>query len=370
MTKFSFASTRQSDLRHVVGFDILDPFFWLDNGVEQFIWLDHREYGLFAERGNQQINLQLLNPLLEAAKNLPGPDTLLNKAALLILEEFGPSDKQLNVPNFLPLSMADFLRANGYQLTVIESLQPSRIKKDEMGLAGIRDSLQRTHIAFKAIEDVLAAAKIVGDTLVFEGEILTSEKLKALVDQALFTNDMISSEGLIIASGAQAAIPHHPGHGPLRPHQTIVCDIYPRHRLTGYFADMTRTYVKGEPSAYVNKMYQAVKLAQAEAMAQAKPGVNFSDLHNLCVDVLLSHGFHVGDEGFTHATGHGLGLDVHELPYINASYEGILETGHVITIEPGLYYAEHGGIRLEDVIAITDNGSTNLTDYPHNFIIP
>lgn len=356
---------------YAVRVSIPDPFFYLKTGDKEYVFLDHREYGVFEEKNkNPHIQLVLLNPLIDAAKKMELDTTGENKLALHILREYGADKEEIEVPNNLPLSMADFLRSQGIALKVCDPFFPERLQKTSEEVAALRESLKRTQAAFDYIEDRLRGAVIDGDVLKVDGgEILTSEKLSVEVEHVLLDQDLINEEGMIISCGPHAAIPHHRGAGPLRPHQTIICDIFPRHRASGYFADTTRTYIKGNLSPEIDKMYKAVQRAQADAIAAVKPGMRALDVHQVCIDIFLELGYDVGDKGFVHGTGHGLGLDIHELPYINPRWDHTLEVGNVVTVEPGLYYPELGGVRIEDVVVVTEDGCKNLTEYRQNYHI-
>ena len=159
---------------------------------------------------------------------------------------------------------------------------------------------------------------------------------------------------------------------PLKPNESIVIDIFPRSKKQRYFADMSRTVLKGEASPEIQKMYDAVLEAQMEAIELVKPGTLCSDIHNRVCDVLESRGFKTirdgSKVGFIHSTGHGVGLDIHEIPYVGAQ-DTPLEKGNVITIEPGLYYPDQGGIRIEDMLLVTENGCENLTSLEKRFVI-
>ena len=276
----------------------------------------------------------------------------------------------MEVPWNFPLPLADFLREKGFQLHARQSLYPERAIKTQEEVQAIRQSVQKTEKAFALIERILRESIIQEDSILYNGEVLGSEFLKREAEKLLLKEDMISEEGIIISCGPQAAIPHHPGEGVLKPHQTIVCDLFPRSRTTGYFADITRTFVKGAPPEEIQKMYEAVLKAQQEGIKAVAPGKKASDIHKVCTDVLLQAGYHVGDKGFLHNTGHGLGLEVHENPRLGEKSEEILEPGNVITIEPGLYYPERGiGIRIEDDILVTAQGAENLASFPKTLVI-
>ncbi len=394
MPKLLFAgNSKDSDMFYAVRVPIVDPFFYLDTGEQKYVFLDHREYGVFKEYqekamgsfpsvGMTEIELVLANPLMEESVRLRqdfGATSARSSSAqhasttsllaYLILEKYGLADQPIEVSNNLPLEMADFFRSKGVQLVVKNPFFPERLIKTAQESEAIRDALVRTQHAYTYIEEVLRTSTIEGDVIMYRGEALTSETLKKEVEQILLSYDMTNDEGIIISCGHHAAIPHHRGSGFIRPHQTIICDIFPRHRETGYFADMTRTYVKGTPSEDIAKMYAAVLEAQERAIEQVKPGVIMGDVHQGCIDIFLGKGYHAGDKGFTHGTGHGLGLDIHEFPYVRSKSASVFEPGHVVTIEPGLYYPEIGGVRIEDVVVVTQGGCRNLTEYHKNYVI-
>lgn len=371
MAKLMYANTKNSDMLYCVKVEIPDPFFYIQIQNKEYVFLDHREYGVFAEHNhNPNIELVLLNPLLEEAAMMPDNTSVVNKLAFLLLQKYNLLAEKIEVPTAFPLDMADFLRSKGIRLTPVSSLYPKRLCKTKEEAENIREALRRTCKAYEKIEEILRASSIENDTVLYQGQILTSEYLKASVEQVLLEQDMLNVEGIIISCGPHAAIPHHRGSGPIRPHQTIVCDIFPRHRESGYFADMTRTYVKGNPSDEIKKLYEAVLEAQTQGIQKVKPAVKMADVHQTCVDTFLNLGYHSGDKGFIHGTGHGLGLDIHELPYVKAGNETLFEVGHVVTVEPGLYYPEIGGVRIEDVVWVTEDGCENLTDYHKDYIIP
>lgn len=371
MTKLLYANTHNRDMLYAVGIEVPDPFFLLDIDGTRHIFLDRREYGIFLEE-NKKVDLQvhLLDSYLESAQKIEDEGSLVYKLAYAILDSFGVINQEILVPNDFPIGMADYLRSKGINLVATASLFPERKIKSEDEVNKIREALRRTGKAFAKIEEILKASVIQNDMLLYQDEPLTSERLKSEAEQVLLAEDMLNTEGIIISCAEHAAIPHHRGAGAIHPHQTIVCDIFPRHRGSGYFADMTRTYVKGNPSEEIKKLYSAVLEAQENALNKAVAGMPGSALHQICVDTFLEKGYHVGDQGFVHGTGHGLGLDVHEAPRAGATSEDILEAGHVVTVEPGLYYPEVGGVRIEDVVVIRKSGVENLTNYHKNYIIP
>ena len=203
--------------------------------------------------------------------------------------------------------------------------------------------------------------------LVYHHVPLTSEKLRAIIDTAILQAGGLASH-TIVAGGRQGCNPHEPGHGLLRANEPIVLDVFPRSQRTGYFGDITRTVVKGRASGALLTMYHTVERAQELAFKQMGNKVSGQQVHEKVQAFFKEAGYKTGRiqgrmQGFFHGTGHGLGLEIHEAPRVSATSKDTLRTGHVVTVEPGLYYTELGGVRLEDVALITSNGTRNLTKF-------
>lgn len=365
MVSFSYASTKDKDVRYLVGRDIGDDFFLLITPRKTYIFLDTREIGLI-EKSHQKLVAVSLEHTMKHAEKRTGKESLLKKVAAYILETYVPKEKTIGVSVRFPLVLADYLRDKGWGLEIRESLAPVRAIKTADEVKMISQALRKTAQAFRRIEAVLRSSVIRKGFVTYQTKTLTSEALKREVDKVFFEQGMWTPEGMIISSGKDSATAHHSGTGAIRAGAPVVCDLYPVERTTGYFADMTRTYVKGTPTVRLLKMYRAVEEAHRAALLAVKAGIQAREVHNAAADVLSTHGF---PEGFTHAVGHGIGLEIHEAPRVGPHTKSILEPGNVITIEPGLYYPDVGGIRLEDVVVVTKNGFKNLTNYPKRFII-
>jgi Xaa-Pro aminopeptidase len=172
----------------------------------------------------------------------------------------------------------------------------------------------------------------------------------------------------IVAGGLQGCDPHERGHGPLHAHEPIILDIFPRAQATGYFGDITRTVVRGRASEAVRKLYRTVHQGQQIGFKQIRAGVVTADVHRAVNGFFEQEGYRTGKrkgrmEGFFHGTGHGLGLEIHEAPRMGTSSTDLLKVGHVVTVEPGLYYPGIGGVRLEDVAVVTAKGARNITQF-------
>jgi Xaa-Pro aminopeptidase len=205
----------------------------------------------------------------------------------------------------------------------------------------------------------------------------TSEKCHTIIDEVLASYGCESPEGHIVAGGLQSAEPHNEGNGILLKGTPIVIDIYPRSKTTGYFADMSRTVCLGAPPERLQKMHDAVLAVQELAIGMVRPGTKCIDIQNAVETYFTEQGFMTSGkgkefayaEGFVHGIGHGVGLKIHEAPRIGRGSQDILAEGDVITIEPGLYYKDTGGVRIEDMVLVTKDGCRNLTTFPKQFIV-
>jgi Xaa-Pro aminopeptidase len=210
--------------------------------------------------------------------------------------------------------------------------------------------------------------------LELDGAPLSSERLKAAVSAA-FLEHGCSAEVFVVAHGPQAAIGHHAGEGEIRAGEPVVVDLWPRDNASSCWADMTRTFVVGEVPAEVAEWQALCREALERALAELRPGVTGKELFDTVCDLFEAAGQptqrtkaegEVLDRGFYHALGHGVGLEVHELPLLNLLGHQPLVAGDVIAIEPGLYRPELGGVRLEDLVLVTEGGSENLTEFPYD----
>ena len=273
-------------------------------------------------------------------------------------------------PTDFPLGTADGLRELGVEVRVDHDgvVDDIRATKTDEEVEHVRAAQRANEAAMARAEELLAAADVDADgTLVHDGEVLTAERVKREIEVELLRHDCALDE-TIVACGADAADPHDRGSGPLAAGEAIIVDIFPRSKETGYYADMTRTFCVGEPSETVAEWYDLTLEAQRAALEEIEAGVPGSDVHDAVCDVYEEAGLptlradETAETGFIHTTGHGVGLDIHEHPRISQE-DNELQAGHVVTVEPGLYDPEVGGVRIEDLVVVTDDGHENLTDY-------
>ena len=221
---------------------------------------------------------------------------------------------------------------------------------------------------------VLRASKIGRDRrLLYHNVPLTSEKLRSVIDTAILQACGLA-DNTIVAGGKQGCDPHEGGFGPLRANEPIIVDIFPRSQKTGYFGDITRTVVRGRASEAVRKLYDTVLRGQKLGFRKMRANIPTAEAHRAVQQFFEQEGYKTGKsggrmQGFFHGTGHGLGLEIHEPPRVNASSTEVFKPGQVVTVEPGLYYPELGGVRLEDVACVTGSAPRNLTKFEKVFEI-
>jgi Xaa-Pro aminopeptidase len=357
------ASEADANLYYATRFLAPDPFIFLEVAGEKALLLSDLEI----DRGRQQAAVQTVLPLsrYEEGARRAGEGTGLAAAAARLLRERGVP--AVTVPANFPLGLADDLRARG--VTVWAKPDPfyeARTVKTAEEVAAISHALATTEGAMDVAISALRAAEIRDGLLMLEGEILTSERVRRMVAAYLLERDYLAQH-TIVAGGDQSCDPHEEGHGPLRAHAAIIIDIFPRSIATRYHGDLTRTVVRGEASAALRSQYAAVRAAQEEALASIRAGVEGREVHARVCSLFEARGYQTGEaggrmQGFFHGTGHGLGLEIHEPPRVS-KIPAVLQAGNVVTVEPGLYYPGVGGVRLEDVVLVTEGGCTNLVKY-------
>jgi Xaa-Pro aminopeptidase len=249
------------------------------------------------------------------------------------------------------------------QLGILE-----RRQKDADEAAWLQESQRVTEQAMRMACELIANADVNDDgLLIHQNEVLTSERVRSAIDVFLLERDYFNPKS-IVACGPTGADCHDYGTGPLSTEQPVIVDIFPRNRKTLYYGDCTRTVVHGQASDDLVRMHMAVCEANAAGCAAAQPGVTGEFVHKATIQVILENGYQTGlpsdDEpdsfcSMTHGTGHAVGLEVHEPPLLDFGGPELL-LGDCLTIEPGLYCRALGGVRVEDMIILTEDGCRNL----------
>ena len=358
MVKLIYAASPQSaDMMYATGFHAPDPFIFLEHRGKKTIVLNDLEI----DRGRKQADVGEILSQSSLARAIGGQPPAAVIAAYLLRRR---KIRRVEVPSDFPLGFARALEKSGIRVTPVEGhFWPDRERKTARELAQIRSALGLAAAGIRRAAGVLRAAKIGrGGVLRWNGRVLTSELVRAEADAAVLRAGGVP-EGTIVAGGRQACDPHERGHGPLRAHELIILDVFPRCSRSGYFGDLTRTVVRGRASEAQRRLWETVCAAQRSAIRRIKPGVPGRDVHRGVQEFFASRGYPTEQKGgrwtgFFHGTGHGLGLDLHEEPRMAAT---TFRPGQVFTVEPGLYYPGVGGARHEDVVAVTRTGCGKLS---------
>lgn len=276
----------------------------------------------------------------------------------------------LLVPGSFPLQYADQLRGLGFEVKSSEgTLFPQRAIKSEAEIAQLAKAERLTRQAMAAAESFLIEAGIGDDGILRHPEVpgrVRSAHLRAVIETLLISKGAAPSH-TIVACGREAADPHQIGTGFLKAHQPIIVDIFPRLVSSGYWGDMTRTFVKGKASSELRKLYRTVREGQDIGLSMVCDGASGLSIHQAIQQHFSQQGYFTGTRrgrqvGFFHGTGHGVGLEVHEAPRISVR-DDTLKAGQAVTVEPGLYYPGIGGVRLEDLVVVRTGGCENLTRF-------
>jgi Xaa-Pro aminopeptidase len=364
-------SMSDASMRHEVPVPIPDPFLYVEREGERHVVITSFEVSRLSPTGI------VVHPLEEfgfdelMAQGLSRYEvitqTLENAVAQLGVED-------AVVPSTFPLGLADRLRARGVEVKPDrEFFSQRRRVKSEAELEGIRRAQRGTEAAMAAARELLRSAEVADGTLTLDGQPLTSERIKARIIEVFNEHNLVSDE-MIVAHGGQAASGHDMGSGRIAPGEAVVVDLFPRDRETGCYADMTRTFVVGDVPEELAEYHRLVYEALRKSMEAVKAGAEGRDVYVLVCDVFHEAGYptqlskqpgEVLSNGFFHGLGHGVGLEVHEPPSLSRDPSQLV-AGDVITLEPGLYREGFGGVRLEDLVLVTDDGAENLTNFPYD----
>ena len=369
-----FADTvRSPELRHEVPRAVGDPFLYVERNGTRHIVISSMEIPLLTGLGDFE-----LHPLEEFGidelrrSGLQSWD-LYDELATRAVRGLGV--EHAVVPASFPVSLADRLRAAGVELTPDrQGFDRRRRSKSGAELAGIRRAQASAEAAMGTARDLLREAHPSGDALELDGEPLTSERVKAAI-RRVFLEHGVSCDDFVVSHGPQAAIGHHAGEGVLRAGEPILIDLWPRDDASACSADMTRTFVVGEIPDEIAEWHGLCKQALDRALTDIRPGVTARSIFDGTCEIFEAAGYPTqrtkadGEtlaDGFYHSLGHGVGLEVHEQPLLGISGNEELVVGDVLAIEPALYRSGYGGVRLEDLVLVTEDGAENLTGFRYD----
>jgi len=368
------ASADLADQYYLSGFDAPDPFVTLYAPERTALLVSGLEYGRATNEARADVVRRYADYDYHALAAEHGREEASRRVLAAFLDEFGAADVATN--ERFPLGVADALRERDVTVTADhdDHVGDARAVKTEAEVEHVRDAQRANEAAMAAAEDLLAEADVVDGVLLYRDDPLTAERVKEEIEVTLLRHGCALDE-TIVACGGDAAEPHNRGRGPLRVNEPIVIDIFPREKESKYHADMTRTFVKGEPTEAAREFYDVTERAFDAAFDALEPGTTGAAVHAAACEVYEDAGYPTlrsdpdTETGFIHSTGHGVGLDVHEAPRLSEGAEEGLEPGHVVTIEPGLYDPAVGGVRIEDIAVVTEDGYEDLTDYCVEFVV-
>lgn len=352
-------SETDPDLLYATRFFAPDAFVYLQKAGRRIIMLNDLEIN----RGRAQAQVDEVIAWSDVAKRAGKSPTFAAVVGQFLKEQ---RVRKALVPSAFPLGLATELEKSGITLLPVPGLfYPEREIKTAAELRLIRRALAITEAGLARAMEVLGATKIgPASRLQWGGSTLTSERLRAEIDAAILRAGG-SPAHTIVAGGEQACDPHEGGHGPLKAHSLIIMDIFPRDAHTGYYGDMTRTVVRGKASDAQRRLWETVLEGQKLALRAMKPGADGGEIHQAITDFFTRSGYPTElrkgrPTGFFHGTGHGLGLEIHEEPRFGRTR---FQPGQVLTVEPGLYYPGLGGVRIEDVVTVTEKGIRMLSRF-------
>ncbi|HVM11981.1 MAG TPA: Xaa-Pro peptidase family protein [Actinomycetota bacterium] len=366
---------RSPELRHEISEPVMDPMVFIEHDDRRVLIGSVLEAPIFDDRPEIVDEFWLQDSLgsEDLIKDASFPVDLVDlEVARRALERLGA--RTVVVPPTFRVKAADYLRERGVEVVVdAEAWMLRRRRKSPAELEGIERAQRATETAMLAAQRMLREAEPTSDgRLRFEGEILTAEWIRQVMQQELGTQGA-ECEDIIVHSGDACLNGHDIGSGPILPDQTVIIDCFPKDRRSGAYTDMTRTFVPGEPSEEIKRIHADCCRALEIAYEHLEPGRD--DAHRAVVDFFHERGYptrehHEGDEplgvGFFHSLGHGVGLEVHERPWVGRRPDALAD-GDVVAIEPGLYFPGVGGVRLEDTVVVTDDGPHRFTDpFPYD----
>lgn len=355
-------SSSNSNLYYLTEFEAPDKFTYLRTNESSIILVSPLEYSRAKEEAE-------VDKVVSTAEYKRGDNREDREGQKNILIQFLEDHdiERLAVPENFSLKQAEGLRNEGFEVEPTEDqVMKARKIKSKKEIENLRKVQKKTEEAMIKTKEMIKESEVRNGELYLENQPLTSERIKKRIKLFMMEQNCMVPEETIVSCGKESAKPHSTGSGVLEAEKPIIIDIFPK-ADSRYFGDMTRTFVKGEFPKGIKEMKEAVLEAQEAAFAELEKGAPIiaEEVHNAVNEVLEDHGYKTlrndpdTESGFIHSTGHAVGLELHETPRISNN-EDELREGMVLTIEPGLYLPNIGGVRLEDMIIIKEDGYENL----------
>ncbi len=369
-------TVRFPELRHEVPLGIPDPFVYAEIGDRRIVAISSMEATRVEGLG---LGLEVRPTEEFGADEIRRSGVDVHRAAVeqVLRIAQGLEIKAATVPRGFPLGIGDALRGAGIELAVDQKLfDDRRRKKTELELAGIRRAQKAAEAGIAVARDLLGRADRVNGGLAVDGETVTCELLKARIQAAFLAHGALAEE-MVVAHGPQTGVGHDMGSGAIAADDFVILDLFPIDLESACYADITRTLTVGDAPDEIREWHELCREALELGVAEIRPGVNGGAVHRLVSEFFAERGFptqltkaegEVLRDGFYHGLGHGVGLEVHESPSLGMVGEELV-AGDVITIEPGLYRHGFGGVRVEDLLLVTDDGYERLTDCPYDLAV-
>jgi Xaa-Pro aminopeptidase len=358
-----YASSQDPDMRYLTQFVTSDPLFYIKKrGETGVIIVPQMEIG----RAQDEASCDAITRGDAGFFTYLEEEVSPRRATARMAYEYAGGD--IIVPGTFPLAMAEDIRAFCGVSVDTNTVETMREVKSFRERDAIRATQEKTNEVMALAEGIISHATEKDGALWHEGAPLTSDILRREMHCWLLRHGCTARD-TIVSCGEETAQPHNTGSGTLLANEPIVIDVFPQDEKTGYYADMSRTFVKGEPSPEIQDIYDTVRDGQTLAEEMLRPGVTGAEVHNAVLDFFTERGYTTEDEGFIHSLGHGVGLQIHEGPSLSPRADTPLMAGHVVTVEPGLYYRNTGGVRLEDLGVITKDGFVCYTKYRRRLIV-
>ena len=362
-------------LRHELPLGIIDPFSYFEVSGRRVVVIASME----ADRVRQAApDVEVVDPYSLGLDELMARGMrwheIDSELCLRGAQELGA--RKLVVPGALAVAVADRLRGERIEVVPDDAeFVRRRRQKSDAELEGIRRAQAAADAGMAAAAEMLRAAGVEDTTLTLDGAPLTSERVRARIREICAEHGAPAGEDIIVAAGPAGATGHEQGSGPIPPGIPLIIDLWPRDERTGCWADMTRTFVTGgEAAPDVIRWHELSHTALTRVLEATRAGVTGRELFVIACEVFEEAGEPTqrtkpeGEslaDGFFHSLGHGVGLEVHEEPALGRIGTDELVAGDVVAVEPGCYRKGYGGVRLEDLVLVTEEGCERLTSFPH-----
>jgi Xaa-Pro aminopeptidase len=363
---------RNPEMRHEVPIGIPDPFLYVEVDGRRIVAISSME-AIRVEGLGTGLEVHTFEEYGADELRRTQPDRHSFARELIVRAVQGLGIEKASVPGKFPVLHGDAIRKAGVELVVDQKhFDDRRRRKSGHELEGIRRAQKAAEAGVATAREHLGRADRSNGMLKLDGKPLTCELLKEHVQATFLAHGAIAEE-MILSHGAQTAVGHDMGSGQIAADDVVMLDLFPVDLESGCFADLTRTVAFGEIPEDLKNWHALCREALDLVSVEVRPGAHGSDLHRLVSEFFSGRGYpttltkpdgEVLTDGFYHGLGHGVGLEVHEAPSLGIIGEELV-AGDVITLEPGLYRRGFGGVRVEDLLLVTDEGYERLTDCPY-----